>query len=126
MREDILNWLKQAKEDLDSAKKNLQIKKYYLVAFLSQQSCEKGLKALLMLKTKRRIFETHSLVELGRQAGVPEEILYELRRLAPEYIISRYPDATESVPYENYDESIAKDRLNRAEKFFKWLNSQIK
>lgn len=123
MREEIVNWLNQAREDFDSAERNLQIKKYYLVAFLSQQAYEKGLKALLMLKTKRIIFETHSLIELGKLAKVPEEILYELRRLTPEYIISRYPDATESVPYENYDDNIAKDRLNRAEKFFKWLNS---
>lgn len=65
MREEIKNGLKQAKEELDSAEKNLQIKKYYLVAFLSQQACEKGLKALLMLKTKKRIFETHSLIEWG-------------------------------------------------------------
>lgn len=53
MRKETENWWKQAEEDLDSAQKNLEIKKYYLVAFLSQQAVEKGLKALILFKSKK-------------------------------------------------------------------------
>ena len=83
MREEIINWWKQAQRDLESAGNSLKSKDYYLTAFLCQQSVEKGLKALLMIKTKERIFSTHSLVELGKRAKVSNEIMDCLRKLAP-------------------------------------------
>ncbi|MBD3203283.1 HEPN domain-containing protein [Candidatus Woesearchaeota archaeon] len=126
MREEIKNWWEQAKHDLKAAKKNLEIKEYYLVAFLSQQAVEKGLKALIMLKSKERIIPIHSLVKLGKKVNIDKKLLTDLRILSPEYIITRYPDVVESVPHENYDQSIAKDRIKRAERIFKWLNTQIK
>jgi len=125
MRKEIENWWKQAKHDLEAASKNLKIGEYYLVAFLSQQAVEKGLKAVVMLKHRQRIV-THSLAELGKKVGIGTALLKDLRVISPEYVISRYPNATESVPYENYDEEIAKDRLRRAKRVFKWLNTQMK
>jgi len=126
MRIEIENWLKQAKQDLFSAEKNFEIKLYYLTAFLTQQSIEKGLKALTMFSNRERIVTSHSLIELGKKVKAPEEIFKDLRKLAPEYIISRYPDATNSIPYENYDEEIAKDLLKRAKKVFLWIENQMK
>lgn len=43
MREEVSNWWKQALKDLESASKNLEIKEYYVTAFLSHQAAEKGL-----------------------------------------------------------------------------------
>lgn len=126
MREEIRNWWEQAKEDLDSAEKNIIIKKYYLTAFMAQQACEKGLKAYLMLKDKKKNFTTHSLVELGKQAKIPRETLERLRNLAPQYTIARYPDVTETIPYENYSLEISTRLLNDAKEIFKWLNIQMK
>ncbi|HDD71587.1 MAG TPA: HEPN domain-containing protein, partial [Candidatus Aenigmarchaeota archaeon] len=65
MRPEAENWWKQALEDLDSAKKNLKIKKYYLVAFLSQQAAEKALKALFIELKRRLQPKTHNLIRLG-------------------------------------------------------------
>ncbi|MBI2151375.1 HEPN domain-containing protein [Candidatus Woesearchaeota archaeon] len=126
MRIEIENWWKQAQRDLVSAKNSLNSKDYYICAFLCQQAVEKGLKARLMLSTKERIFITHSLVELGKRAKVSENLIEDLRRLAPEYTISRYPDVTETLPYENYSLEIAQDRLKRAERIFQWLNTLMK
>ena len=126
MRIEIEHWWKQAQRDLVSAKNSSKSGDYYISAFLCQQVVEKGLKARLMLSTKERMFISHSLIELGRRAKVPESLIEDLRRLAPEYIISRYPDVTESLPYENYSLSIAQDRLKRAERIFQWLNTQMK
>ena len=41
MREEINNWLKQARKDLEVAEKNFQIKEYYASAFWCQQAVEK-------------------------------------------------------------------------------------
>ena len=35
-------WLRQAEQDLDDARYNLEGKRYHLVCFLSQQSAEKA------------------------------------------------------------------------------------
>ena len=126
MREEISNWWEQSKRDLISAENSLNSGDFYLCAFMCQQAVEKGLKALLMIKTKIRTFSTHSLVELGKKAGISEDLLKDLRKLSPEYIISRYPDLTESLPYENYDIEIAKEQLERAGRVFKWLSTQMK
>lgn len=40
------DWFTQAKNDLEHAKKSLQIQHYNWVCFASQQAAEKGLKAL--------------------------------------------------------------------------------
>ena len=126
MREEIRNWIEQAKRDLKSAENSLKSEDYYLCAFMCQQAVEKGLKAFLMLKTKERIFSTHSLIELGKRAKTPDKIMDYLRKLTPEYTISRYPDVTESLPYENYDFEIANNQLNRAKEVLKWINIQMK
>ncbi len=126
MREEIKNWWEQAKRDLRSAENSLKSEDYYICAFLCQQAVEKGLKALLMIITKERKFDTHSLVELGKRAKVNLDILKDLRKLSPEYTISRYPDVTDTLPYENYDKEIALDLLNRAKNVIRWLNTQMK
>ena len=50
MRKEVEEWWKQALKDLDSTEKNLNIEEFYLTAFLCQQSVEKALKALYILK----------------------------------------------------------------------------
>ncbi len=98
MREEVLNWRRQAERDLESARHCFKSGDYYLCAFMCHQCVEKGLNALVM-KTQRASFvPTHSLVRLGRDAKVPEELLTELRILTPEYTASRYPDAANGLP----------------------------
>ncbi|MGK0209617.1 MAG: HEPN domain-containing protein [Patescibacteria group bacterium] len=126
MREEITNWWKQAQRDLLTAENSLKSKDFYQTAFMSQQASEKALKAYLMLTTKESIFNTHSLVFLGRKAKLPLKLLDRLRQLAPEYTISRYPDVAESLPYDNYSAEIALDRLNRAKELFTWLDKRMK
>ncbi|MFH0875086.1 MAG: HEPN domain-containing protein [archaeon] len=125
MRREIRNWWLQAKHDLSAAEKNLNCEEFYLVAFLAHQSVEKGLKAAIMKKFGE-ISQTHSLIELGKKLKVSETILKSLRMMSPDYIISRYPDATDSVPYENYDKESALDRLENAKRVFEWLQLQMK
>lgn len=125
MREEVVNWWKQAQKDLESAEKNLEIKEYYLVAFLCQQSVEKALKALYIHKIKEPFATTHSLVFLGKSVGVPKPFYSILRRMNPDFVVARYPDAAYGVPYEMYDEPIAKERLDAAREVIIWVKNQL-
>ena len=126
MREEAKLWIKQALKDFEAAEKNLEIEEYYLVAFLAQQSVEKALKSLYIHKLSRFPGTTHSLLYLGRSVGVPKELEGILRKLTPDFVITRYPDVSQEVPYELYDENSAKDRINSAKKVLEWVEKELK
>jgi len=125
MRKEVETWWKQAERDMVSAENALRSGDYYLVAFLCQQSVEKGLKALYIKKLKESPGTVHSLIFLGKSTGIPEKFYGTLRRLSPDFIITRYPDAANGLPYELYDEEIAKERINLAKKVIKWIKVEL-
>ncbi len=113
-------WLKQAIHDLDIAEKNIAIEGYDIAAFLSHQAVEKLLKALFILQGKKppRI---HYIDELAQELNVSEEILSYIDEISVDYTISRYPDVSESIPYELYDQLIAQQKVESAQKVFNLL-----
>jgi len=126
MRKEIRNWLEQGKNDLEKAKVLFKSKNFDGTAFYCQQSVEKTLKGLILIKTKEKKVEGHSLVYLGKIAKIPSSFFSGLKKLSPQYFISRYPDVTEDVPYELYDEKLAKEFLKISEETIKWIEKQIK
>ena len=126
MRKEVEHWWLQALKDLDSARKNFNIEEYHLTAFLCQQSVEKALKALYIHKLKQSPGTTHSLIFLGQKTGIPKEYHNGLRRLSPDFVITRYPDAAQAVPHELYDEKIAGERIEIAEKVTEWASQGLK
>lgn len=126
MRKETENWWKQGKNDLEKARVLFKNKNFDGSAFYCQQAVEKTLKALILLKAKEKSIEGHSLVYLGKIARVPGSYFSGLKKLSPQYFISRYPDVTEEVPYELYDEKLAKEFLNIAEEVIKWIEKQLK
>ncbi len=126
MREEITNWIKQAKEEYDTAIISYKAKKWFATAFWCQQSVEKMLKALFLLKIKKPTGPTHSLTYLGRELKIPNKFWDILRNLTKEYYMSRYPDATGDVPFMAYNEEDAKYFLNKSKELIKWVESQIK
>jgi HEPN domain-containing protein len=46
--------------------------------------------------------------------------------LTGDYIIARYPDVTEQVPYEIYTENIAKSKVEKAKLIFAQLENRYK
>jgi len=125
MRKEVENWWKQAEIDMSSAENAFRSGDYYLVAFLCQQSVEKGLKALYIKKRKESPGTVHSLIFLGKSTGIPENYYSILRRLSPDFVITRYPDAAHGLPYELYDEEIAKERMNLAKKVVGWIRKEL-
>lgn len=125
MRKEVENWWMQAKKDLEAAEKNLKIGEYYLVAFLCQQAVEKALKALYIQKKRQSPGQTHSLTKLARDCGVQKKYTTFLRHLTSEYFLSRYPDATEDVPYMMYEEEDVKNYINQSKEVLDWVASRI-
>ncbi len=125
MRPEIERLLKQADRDLDNARKNLTIRAYEVAAFLAQQAVEKYLKGAWVLTKKEPAPHTHALTELGDGLGVPTDLRRHLADLTPDYTVSRYPDAANAVPYELYDESTARTKIQNAEAVIAWLRRKI-
>ena len=119
------NWLRQANKDLEVAEKTFKIEEYYSVVFWCQQAVEKGLKAVILEKTREKTIG-HSLVQLGKEANVPAEFVSKLKKLSPQYFLARYPDASEDVPFELYDKEITKEFLSISEEVLSWINNQLK
>jgi HEPN domain-containing protein len=126
MRKEVEEWWMQALKDLNSAEKNLDIEEYYLTAFLCQQSVEKALKALYIHRLKESPGATHSLIFLGRKVNIPDMYYNTLRRLSPDFVITRYPNAAHAIPYELYDVKIANERLELSKKVIKWVKEELK
>ncbi|MDI6701480.1 MAG: HEPN domain-containing protein [Methanothermobacter wolfeii] len=125
MRREVYNWWKQAEKDFEGAAKNLKINEYYITAFLSQQAAEKSLKALYIHKKRASPGSTHSLIFLANELNVPEEFMSGLRKLNPDFIITRYPDAAQGLPYELYDREIAEERLEIAGRVMEWVRKEL-
>ena len=125
MRQESNRWWLQALEDLDTAEKNLTIRKYYVVAFYCQQSVEKAMKALF-LETKRELPpKTHNLLELAEGVSAPEELLSCFRRLNVSYATSRYPDAANGLPRDVFDIAIAKELMQCARRSIEWVKRAL-
>lgn len=125
MRREIERLLKQADRDLENAAKNLGIDAYEVAAFLAQQAVEKYLKGVWVIVKKEPAPHTHALTELGDGLGVPGDLRRHLADLTSDYTVSRYPDAANAVPYELYDDVIARAKVTNAEAVIAWLRETI-
>ncbi len=116
-KEIALKWYKQALHDLEIAEKNISIEGYDVAAFLAHQSVEKLLKSIFAAEGKK-IPKTHYIDELARELKLDEEIINDILDLTVDYTFARYPDVGEHIPYEEYDEEIATEKVERAENIF--------
>jgi HEPN domain-containing protein len=125
MRREIDNWLKQAEYDFETAKYNFDGGRYSTAAFLVQQAVEKALKAYFLFRNKKPPETTHSLIYLAKETGVPALHYRFLKELTPEFIMSRYPDASGELPYQIYDKGLLEDYLKKSEEVLNWIRSQM-
>jgi len=118
-----LKWFKQARHDLEMAEKNISIGGYDVSAFLAHQAVEKLLKAIFVLEGEK-IPRIHYIDELAHQLDLPEEIVDDLSDLTIDYTFARYPDVSEHIPYEEYTEEIAQEKVGLAKKIFDSLKDR--
>ncbi len=125
MREEARRWLVQGDADLAHARASMQAGFHFAAAFACHQAVEKWLKGAIIHLRRTLPPQTRNLVELGRVLEVPEDVMSDLRLLNPEYATSRYPDAANGVPAENYDERRANMLLQAAERVQRWVTSAL-
>ncbi len=123
MRDTARKWYKQALHDLEMAEKNIQIEGYDVSAFLSHQAVEKLLKAGFILEGKE-VPKTHFVDELAQGLNLPNELQREIAELTVDYTLFRYPDVSDSVPYEQYTREIALEKIHIAKKVLKYFKER--
>lgn len=121
----VLKWYKQAVHDLDMAEKNISIKGYDISAFLAQQSVEKLLKAAILFEG-RPLPKSHYIDELAQTLQLPEDVINAVLDLASDYTFSRYPDVADRVPFEEYTEELALEKVNKAKIVLNYLKERFK
>ncbi|MFH0875499.1 MAG: HEPN domain-containing protein [archaeon] len=126
MRKEIENWLEQSKEDFISAQYNFNGKKFYVCAFLCQQSVEKALKALFLFEKKGEVPQSHSLIYLAINTSIPIKFHSFLRELTSKYVDTRYPDASVDIPSRLYDAENTKRIFDKSEEVLIWINQKMK
>ena len=129
MRKEIEAWWKQAKADIDTAKVNLDSRRFYAAVFFSQQAVEKALKTYFLKRKRNPQSEemfSHSLIFIAKSCKLPEKFHSFLRDLTSEYVNTRYPSAGEEPPEELYDATIAARTVNSSKEVMEWIENHLK
>lgn len=116
---------KQTLHDLKMAKENIEIGGYDVAAFLAHQSVEKLLKGVFALK-KRKIPKSHYIDELAQMLELSNEVMAPILSFTADYALALHLDVTDSVPYEQYNEKISREKVEAAEKTFEFLRDSYK
>lgn len=126
MRKEIKVWLDQSDDDFDGAEFNFNGEKFYIAAFLCQQAVEKALKALFLKEKKGEIPQSHSLIYLAINTGIPKEYYSFLKELTPKFVDTRYPDASVDLPSRIYDKENTEVIVDKTREILEWINKRIK
>lgn len=70
--------------------------------------------------------KTHYIDELARGLKLKKELLNSISELTVDYTFARYPDVAEHVPYEEYTEEIAKEKVKTAKDVFAALEEHYR
>jgi len=111
-----VNWLKRAKQFLESAKMNIKAGNLDVAAFDIHQAIELSLKAVHIHKFGTRPY-THNLVELGTSVNFKNENLEIITLM---YTYARHPEAPISLSKERLEEFI-----NAASKAIKFAEQEL-
>lgn len=116
-------WFQQARHDLRIAEGLIGIRGYDTAAFLAHQAVEKLLKAILFVRG-RSAPRTHHVDDLARELGLPSDVVDRIAELDVDYMMSRYPDISDSAPFEIYSEATARHKLSIAHAIFDALSDE--
>jgi amidophosphoribosyltransferase len=117
MPERSADWMKQAKRDLEMAKKARESGFYEWSCFIAQQAAEKGVKAVYQSKGGSAIGHGIGSLLRGLENRVPPsgEILKAAKMLDGYYIPSRYPDGmAQGTPADHFDKEDADGAIRSA------------
>lgn len=126
MEKKVLEWLRQADYDMDTALFMFNGGRFFYVVFICHLSIEKGIKGLYQEKLKEIPPKVHNLVYLLNKIGIkpPESIGRFIVRLNEASVITRYPEDLDKLQNE-YTQVTTKDILEESRKVLKWIRSQF-
>ncbi len=87
--------------------------------------CRKRPESFVFENSKKSPGMTHSLIYLATECKLPQIFFPFLRKLTPQFVTTRYPDAAYGTPSELYDESVAEEFLQDTKKVMQWLKLKI-
>jgi len=125
MKEEINNWWRQALHDLKAAEYNYKGDLLDTASFLAQQSVEKALKAFY-IQEKKILRKTHSISSLAKDLNLPIPLLIKITELEPIYQKTRYPDITQSIPAEEFENLDVEDFINTAQEVLEWIEKNLR
>ena len=82
--------------------------------------CREAPKGILCIE-RTKIPMTHYIDELAKGLDLERHLVDSVSELTVDYTFSRYPDVADCVPYEEYDEETAKEKVEIAKKIFEYL-----
>lgn len=123
-----MDWLKQAKRDLDKAKLDVEHAFFEWACFSAQQSAEKAVKALYLSLNKHVL--GHSVLQmlkgLSVSHAISEDLFHAARVLDRYYIESRYPSGfPQGSPADYFDAKIAREACDAAREILRFCEDSI-
>ena len=123
MKDETRAWVRKAEEHLEAASVLLQGDLYPQCVFFCEQAIETLLKSIWVEHASEGVPpRVHDLVSLAEDLGLElsEEQLEFLRKLAEQYMPTRYAD----IPVE-YSRETAENYHERTEELFSWLRQRL-
>jgi HEPN domain-containing protein len=125
LKQTIRNWLAQSERDLVTAEHCISSGDFYASAFFCQQAVEKGLKALYINRFKKLPPKIHHIDKLARLLDSPDFIVDVTYDLSEDYMLTRYPDVSDELPYESYSKQMAEEKITLAKKVMLWIKENM-
>ena len=121
-----MSWLLQSESDLRSVADLIKNGHYSQACFNAQQAAEKALKALAFFRGADLV-KSHSLGTIAKDLKINGELKTFSMKLDIYYLTARYPDALpeSAVPAENFDQTMATEAQNMAEKFLSRVKQEL-
>jgi len=130
VRSEALDWLEEAKADLEHARLSLGNGSYNWACFAAQQAAEKALKAFMMGVGRRRPSRTHDLTRLHvmvrERLKLPGEVVERLGELSAYYTIARYPNAGLTRPSTGITRVQAEEAITLAGKVVERVEDELR
>ncbi|MEM3442615.1 MAG: HEPN domain-containing protein [Candidatus Bathyarchaeia archaeon] len=123
------DWLRQAKKDLEHAKKSIGGEDYEWSCFSAQQAAEKSVKALFQALRADAIGHSVSMLlkKIPKKYAPSEELINQAKILDRHFIPSRYPNFhPEGAPMDYYTKEDAEEAVEIAEKIVRFCEDKIR
>jgi len=126
MEKRILEWLKQADYDLDTAQFMCTGGRYFYAVFMCHLAIEKALKGLYQQKLQETPPKTHNLIYLLDRIGLrpDQDKGGVIARLNEASITTRYPDDIDGLQ-SNYTQEITTQILAQTEEILEWIKARF-